>query len=324
MKGTFLAPTSSTTPSDKLLKVLKDLHGKLMDIINNSHKRLVSTVENELQKAQDHIERPWKQQVGEADNDGDDVDNNGQDADGDDEGQQGDGDGHDNGETGYEDDAAVGTAINIVEYHGENPTREGGTNEGEKSIVPYPVQQQDAPRRSQRPKKPKNMSPWTLTKPLKRPRKAKEKKAIFFDLISGSCTKEESEQILIEIDDEDITREQLQTLGCRNKLSNRTLLAGKPSSWKVSEWKQQLLLEHTGYNIGDCDLIIGPMLVEEHWFCMVLDPSMMNFYVLNSMRTKIYMSKNESSKKKKTAFVNPQATTITKIVSYMHSSFSYD
>ncbi|KAI9126392.1 hypothetical protein K1719_002813 [Acacia pycnantha] len=241
MLGTFLAPTSSTTPVEKLLKmltstingfarfdwatyiandiqkeladyvnairgnnncnsyvggciymllVLKDLHGKLMGIINDSHKRLVAAVEDELRKAQDHIERQRKQQAGE----------------------EGDGDHDDDGESGYDDDKAPGTPIDIDESDGGSPIGEGGTK-GEQSIVPYQVHQQYAPRRSYRPKKAKNMSPWTLTKPMKRPRKAKKEKAIFFDLISGSCTNEESEQILIQIDDEDITREHLQTLG---------------------------------------------------------------------------------------------------------------
>ncbi|KAI9111154.1 hypothetical protein K1719_017765 [Acacia pycnantha] len=152
------------------------------------------------------------------------------------------------------------------------------------------------------------MSPWTLTKPLKRPRKVKEEKAIFFDLISGSCTNEESEQILIQIDDEDITREHLQTLGRRNKLSNRSLFVTKPSSWKVAEWKQQLFPQYIGYNIGDCDLIMGPILVKEHWFFIAMDPSTMNLYVLDSLNNKVYMSK-----KKKTTFVNPQATTTKKL-----------
>ncbi|KAI9078169.1 hypothetical protein K1719_039868 [Acacia pycnantha] len=168
------------------------------------------------------------------------------------------------------------------------------------------------------------MSPWTLTKPLKHPRKAKEHKEIFFDLISRTYTKDESQQILIEIDDEDITRKQLQTLGRRNILSNRALLAKTSSGWKVAECKQQLLTEHIGYNIGDCDLIMGPMLVDQHWFLLALDPSTLNFYVLDSMKTKVYMSKNEFTKKKETAFANPQATTITNIVSYKHSNFSYD
>ncbi|KAI9123114.1 hypothetical protein K1719_006003 [Acacia pycnantha] len=262
MLGTFLAPTSSTTPSLQLLKVLtftmkefasfdwatyvandlrkelsdyvnvlrghkdcnsyvggciymllvlKDLHGKLMGIINDNHKRLVGAVEDELRKAQDHIGRQRKQHGGEDEDDCDDADDNGQDDEGDHEGH----------EAGYEDDAYVGTPIDIDEYDGASPTGEGGSNEGEQSISPYPVQQEDAPpRRSQRPKKPKNMLPWTLTKPLKRPRKAKEHKEIFFDLISGTCTNDEKQQILIQIDDEDITREQLQTLGRRNKLSN--------------------------------------------------------------------------------------------------------
>ncbi|KAI9076093.1 hypothetical protein K1719_041954 [Acacia pycnantha] len=252
-------------------------------------------------------------QVGEPKDDGHDANDIGQDADGDDEGQQGDSDGHDDGEASYEDDSVVETPINISEFHGESPSVEGGANEGEQSIVPYPVEKHDELRRSQKPKKPKNMPPWMLTKPLKSSRKEKEDKEIFFDLISGTCTKDESEQILIEIEDEDITLKLLQTLGRKNRLSNQILLAGKPFGWKVDEWKHMLLPQHLGYNIVDYDLIMGLMLVEEHWFCLALDPRTMNFYVLDSMKTKVYMSKNESSKKKKTTFANPQATTISKI-----------
>ncbi|KAI9075638.1 hypothetical protein K1719_042388 [Acacia pycnantha] len=394
MLGTFLAPTSSTTPSHQLLKVLtftvkgfksfdwatyvandlrrelsdyvnalrghkdcnsyvggciymllvlKDLHGKLMGIINDNHKRLVGVVEDELRKAQDHIGRQRKQHVGEdeddngKDDEGDDEgDHQGDEGDGDDhvdgeddegdhQGDEGDGDDHVDGEAGIEDDASVETPINIDEYDGASPIGEGGSNEGEQSISQYPGQQEDAPpRRSQREKKPKNMSPWTLTKPLKRLRKAKEQKEIFFDLISGTCTNDEKHQILIQIDDEDITREQLQTLGRRNKLSNRHLLATKPLGWKVSQWKQLLLPQHIGYNIADCDLIMGPVLVDQHWFCIAIDPSTMNYYVLDSMKSNVVMSMNEYSTKKKTAFANLQATAIKTIVSYMYSSFSYD
>ncbi|KAI9126267.1 hypothetical protein K1719_002688 [Acacia pycnantha] len=315
MLGTFLAPTSSTTLDDKFLKVLKDLHGKLMGIINDSHKRLVATMEDELRKAQVHIEIQRKQQVSEGEDDGHD---------GDDDDQHGHRDGDADGEASYDDDATMGMPINISEFDGESPTVEGGTNKGQQYIGPYPVEQQDAPRRLQWLKKPKNMSPWTLTKPLKCPRKAKEKKEIFFDIISGTCTKDEIQKILIEINDEDITWEQLQTRGSRNRLSNRTLLAGKPLGWKVAEWKHILLPDQLGYNIADCDLLMGPMLVDEQWFYMALDPRTMNFYVLDSMKTKVYMSKNESSKMNKSEFANPQAMVINKIVCYRLSSFSYD
>ncbi|KAI9126394.1 hypothetical protein K1719_002815 [Acacia pycnantha] len=118
------------------------------------------------------------------------------------------------------------------------------------------------------------MSPWTLMKPLKRPRKEKEQKEIFFDLISGTsgtCTNDE-------------------------KIN---LLATKSLGWKVSQWKQQLFPEHIDYNIGDCDLIMGPVLADQHWFCISIDPSTKNFYVLDSMKTNIVMSKNESNTKRK-------------------------
>ncbi|KAI9078567.1 hypothetical protein K1719_039505 [Acacia pycnantha] len=192
------------------------------------------------------------------------------------------------------------TLLNImgkVILEKEGPTKENNP------FFPYPLQQQDAPRRSQRPKKPKKYVALDVDEAIEVPKEGKRREG---NILRPYLQKlNQGGDILIEIDDGDITREQLQTLGRRNKLSNRTLLAGKPSSWKVSEWKQQLLPEHIGYNIGDCDLIIGPMLVKEHWFCMALDPSTMNLYVLDSMRTKVYMSKNESSKRKKTTFVNP-------------------
>ncbi|KAI9072341.1 hypothetical protein K1719_045704 [Acacia pycnantha] len=177
--------TSERNFVSSLDPVLKDLHEKLMSIINDNHKRLVGAVEDELRNAQDHIGRQRKQHVGEDEDDCDDADDNGQDDEGDHEGHEGDSDGDVDGEAGYEDAAYVGTPIDIDEYDGASPTGEGGSNEGEQSISPYPE--------------------------------------IFFDLISGTCTNDDKQQILIQIDDEDITREQLQTLGRRNKLSNRVM-----------------------------------------------------------------------------------------------------
>ncbi|KAI9122049.1 hypothetical protein K1719_006738 [Acacia pycnantha] len=338
MLGTFLAPTSSITPSMQLLKVLKDLYANLMGIINDGHKKLVASVEDELRKAQTYIERQWKQQVGEEDDGEDSQDGH------DYEAQEGHRDGH------HDDDGHHGSELvmrmmlirmtHLLEHRSTLMN------------LMYPVQQEDAaPRRSMRAKKPKIKSPWILTKPLKRARKAKEdkeEKEILFDIISGPYTEDERQQILIQRDDEDITREQLQTLGRRNRLSNRVmsvvcktlmldmkrdmkregqsqvrrhifsadqmnLLNIKPVGWKVSEWKQQLLPQYIGYNMCDCDLIMGPMLVLEHWFRMAIDPSTMNFYVLDSMNTKVYLSKNQASNKKKTAGASPQAKAIAKI-----------
>ncbi|KAI9117388.1 hypothetical protein K1719_011554 [Acacia pycnantha] len=95
--------------------VLKDLYANLMGIINDGHKRLVASVENELRKAQTHIERQWKQQVGEEDDGDDNQDGH------DDEAQEGDSDGHHDDEAGYEDEAgqddtSIGTPINIDEF----------------------------------------------------------------------------------------------------------------------------------------------------------------------------------------------------------------
>ncbi|KAI9109287.1 hypothetical protein K1719_019910 [Acacia pycnantha] len=205
MLGTFLAPTSSTTPAEKLLKVLastingfarfdwatyiaKDIQKELADYVNaiRGNNNCNSYVGGRCDYNGQHA----------------DVDDNGQHLDSDDEGEEGDGDSHDDGEAGYDDD--IGTPIHIDESDGGSPIGEGRTK-GEQSIVPYQVHQQYAPRR-----------------------------------------------ILIQIDDEDLTREQLQTLGRRNKLSNRvmsvvcktlmkdmqkegqSLFVTKPSSWKVA------------------------------------------------------------------------------------------
>ncbi|KAI9112890.1 hypothetical protein K1719_016207 [Acacia pycnantha] len=178
MLGTFLAPTSSTTPAEKLLKVLAStINGFARSIgphtLPRTSKKSSRLRECDKRKQQLQL-LCWRVHIHVV-------------------GEEGDGDHHDDGESGYDDDKAPRTPIHIDESDGGSPIGEGRTK-GEQSIVPYQVHQQYAPRRSHRPKMAKNMSPWTLTKPVKRPRKAKEEKAIFFDLISGSCTNEESEQ----------------------------------------------------------------------------------------------------------------------------------
>ncbi|KAI9072898.1 hypothetical protein K1719_045143 [Acacia pycnantha] len=318
--------------------VLKDLYANLMGIINDGHKKLVASVEDELRKAQTHIERQWKQQVGEEDDGEDSQDGH------DYEAQEGHRDGHhdDDGHHGsearyeddaYQDDASIGTPINIDESMVKVLVSEGLTKENNPN--PLFCTAQHCSTRG-----------WCTTRGCSttEAKEDKEEKEILFDIISGPYTEDERQQILIQIDDEDITREQLQTLGRRNRLSNRVmsvvcktlmldmkregqsqvrrhifsadqmnLLNIKPVGWKVSEWKQQLLPQYIGYNMCDCDLIMGPMLVAEHWFCMAIDPSTMNFYVLDSMNTKVYLSKNQASNKKKTAGASPQAKAIAKI-----------
>ncbi|KAK4270470.1 hypothetical protein QN277_023505 [Acacia crassicarpa] len=83
-KGTFVA---------SLDPVLNDLRGKLMDAINDSHNRLVAAVDDELRKAQDHIQRQRKQKRKQQEEDGDDDEENGQEEDGGDDDENGQEDG---------------------------------------------------------------------------------------------------------------------------------------------------------------------------------------------------------------------------------------
>ncbi|KAI9126797.1 hypothetical protein K1719_002393 [Acacia pycnantha] len=234
-------------------KVLKDLYANLMGIINDGHKKLVASVEDELRKAQTHIERQWKQQVGKEDDGEDSQDGH------DYEAQEGHRDGHhdDDGHHGsearyeddaYQDDASIGTPINIDESDGESASV-GGTNEGEqsKSIVLYPVQY-----------------------PVQQ---------------EGGAQQEDAapRRILIQIDDENITREQLQTLGRRNRLSNRVMSV--VCKTLMLDMKRDMKRE-------------GQSQVRRHIF---------------SADQMVYLSKNQASNKKKTAGASPQAKAIAKI-----------
>ncbi|KAI9126409.1 hypothetical protein K1719_002830 [Acacia pycnantha] len=53
--------------------------------------------------------------------------------------------------------------------------------------------------------------------------------------------------------------------------------------WTVESNVAEILPKHVGYNIGDCHFIFGPTLFLNHWFCYVLDTTMMVFYALDSL-----------------------------------------
>ena len=51
---------------------------------------------------------------------------------------------------------------------------------------------------------------------------------------------------------------------------------------------------HIGLDMSKCELIFGPMLADEHWYCLVLEPKTMNVHILDSInRTP---SKNQRQK----------------------------
>ena len=59
-------------------------------------------------------------------------------------------------------------------------------------------------------------------------------------------------------------------------------MTNNPQKWSWEGHQKEILPEHIGYNIGDCDLIFGPTLHANHWFCYVLDTKSMRFYALDS------------------------------------------
>ncbi|KAI9125601.1 hypothetical protein K1719_003019 [Acacia pycnantha] len=56
-----------------------------------------------------------------------------------------------------------------------------------------------------------------------------------------------------------------------------------PRIWSLEANETEILPDHIGYNIGDCDFIFGHCLRFDHWFCYVLDMRSMTFYALDSL-----------------------------------------
>ncbi|XP_028805938.1 uncharacterized protein LOC114760818 [Neltuma alba] len=82
-----------------------------------------------------------------------------------------------------------------------------------------------------------------------------------------------------------------------------------PARWDPNYHARQIIPQFVGYNIGDCDLVMGPALVGEHWFCFALEPNTMKFYVLDSMRGTV-QSKKTTTKKKQAVTYDPQEMAI--------------
>ncbi|XP_028764296.1 uncharacterized protein LOC114722432 [Neltuma alba] len=162
-------------------------------------------------------------------------------------------------------------------------------------------------------------SPWILTKPTKRRKRPMDDKDRFYDIVSRMCSSKEGDMPLVKISDEDITRDQLRTLGGIEKIGRAgeaahfyadfmAIMAANPKLWDATKRKKQFLPENVGYNIGECDLIFGPTLVGAHWFCVVLEPSTMNFYVLDSMKPNL---EGKKKSKKKGVIIDDMTTVVT-------------
>ena len=91
---------------------------------------------------------------------------------------------------------------------------------------------------------------------------------------------------------------------------SQAIMTRDPARWDPNQHARQILPHYVGYNIGDCDLILGPALVGEHWFCFAFEPKTQKFNVLDSMRASLQRKKT-TSKQKKAATYDPQEMAIT-------------
>ena len=62
-----------------------------------------------------------------------------------------------------------------------------------------------------------------------------------------------------------------------------TKMSHQPIRWSVQQNEREVLPKHVGYNIGECDFIFGPTVFDHHWFCYVIEPRSLRFYVLDSL-----------------------------------------
>lgn len=60
-------------------------------------------------------------------------------------------------------------------------------------------------------------------------------------------------------------------------------MSSNPMKWSWEDHQREILPQHIGYNLGDCDFIFGPTLFNNHWFCYVLEIKTMQFYALDSL-----------------------------------------
>ncbi|XP_028755906.1 uncharacterized protein LOC114715276 [Neltuma alba] len=228
---------------------LQSLHQKLMAVIDLSYKRLVSAVEDELHKV--HITMEENRTVGDEGPSKVGAEYKGEDEadDGDDENEGDDDDGQDSGHVPHHgDDSDEADMVDVEE--------EGIQAGNMDSLDVSPMDKNAQPRRSQR-----------------ELRTLGGIERIGNRLMSVVC-----KTLLADMKSEGEVKRHI------FDADFMAILAANPSRWDARKREKQLLPEYVGYNIGDCDLIFGPTLVGAHWFCLMLEPKTMNFYVLDSMK----------------------------------------
>ncbi|XP_028770571.1 uncharacterized protein LOC114727947 [Neltuma alba] len=180
-------------------------------------------------------------------------------------------------------------------------------------------------RRSSRRKVPAVKSPYMST--YGRKVKMSERDA-FYTVCTEWCQPDEAQEVMVDMFGHLATRSDLQALGPRRWISNRimTLIAHtlnadqhesasavkrhifdadftarmvqQHTAWQVDKHLKELLPQHVGYNLAECEYIFAPVVFALHWFCFVFEPSTLKFYVLDSLRGGEDTMKHQKKKNK--------------------------
>ncbi|XP_028807282.1 uncharacterized protein LOC114761993 [Neltuma alba] len=313
---------------ERLVGMIRENSNKLVAIVDNELMKVQLEREYRPKSNNKRHVRPYEEEQLEGEADGEDDGEKDKDGDAEDDGEKDrDGDGenedseHDIEEEEGEEEDIEQVSLQLSPITIIHPDAEGGASDEEEVL-----DKAEQVRRSKRPMKPapKLQSPWVVPKVVKRTNRKMDDKEKFFITVSKMCSSADGDKRLVELYDFHVTRDDLRSLGGMHRVSNHVMsmvchmLMGEikegggqvrrhifdayfmsklcSPGWSVAVSKKELQEEHVGYNIGDCDLILGPALVDQHWFCFVLEPKVMNFYVLDSLN--VYVSGQPKKKNK--------------------------
>ena len=72
----------------------------------------------------------------------------------------------------------------------------------------------------------------------------------------------------------------------------QSIIQSNSTGWTPEGRKNELLPQYVQHNIAECDFLIGPALVGDHWICFVLDTRTGFAYVLDSSKPNWTLSRS--------------------------------
>ncbi|XP_028780789.1 uncharacterized protein LOC114737057 [Neltuma alba] len=214
--------------------------------------------------------------------------------------------------SGSEDDGEEKTQDKSSDAAAEEDKGVGDEME-EKDEMDQQAQGQMDVRRSTRVRSRAIKSPWLEEVKKGRGKRKADEKEELFQMCTRRCDQDEGAKYIVEMYGYFLTRAELCCLQDRKWMNDRFMsmvartlvgdekenhsrvsrhiftpelmqtMAANPLRWSMEKHEHEILPEHIGYNIGDCDFIFGPTLFNYHWFCYVMDVRTMRFYALDSL-----------------------------------------